>query len=78
MTNGENVDAVILRHQSIQCDIAGTPLRDNEFAQAPCNGSADQGVALQDRSRIENFFACRNDRFRPFLLKEFNDSFEVG
>ena len=78
MANGENVDAVILRHRSIQCDMAATPLRDNEFAQAPCNGSADQEVALQDRSRIDNFFACHKGKFRPFLFKKFNDSFEVG
>ena len=78
MTNGENVDAVILRHQSIQCDITGTPLRDHEFAQAPCNGSADQGVALQDCGCIDDFFARRNDKFRPFMFKKCNDSFEIG
>ena len=64
MTTGENVDAVMLRHQFMQCDIAGTPLRDYEFAQAPCNGSADQAVALQDCGRIDITKLSRSERTR--------------
>ncbi len=78
VTDGEYVDAIFCGQEAIQRDITRVSFRDDEFAQVVRGGASDQGVALQYRGGIDDFFACHYCKARCFLFEELEYPFEVG
>ena len=78
VADGEDVDAVFGRQESIQRHIAGAPFGDDEFAQVVRGGTTDQGMTLQYRGGIDDFFTDHHGEIRCFVFEELEYPFEVG